>query len=172
MTDAKMTPPAKPPTRWLRPLLFMSLTLNLVILGIVAGAVFGRHERGRDEIVTRDLGFGPFNDAFSEADRKALRDAYRAAKPDLGAERDKMRKGLQETLAVLRAEPFQPDALRAVLDAGGARAVERQQIGRDIVIGQLSKMTTAERAGFADRLEHSLQRKSNRGRRSDHSKRD
>jgi uncharacterized membrane protein len=155
MEDRRPTP-SKPPFRWGRLVLFVSLALNLLVLGAALGR-FG-HERG--EFVARDIGFGLFSDVLHEEDRRALRRAYKAANPDMRADRRQMRDDLQTLMLALRAEPFAPEALRAALESGAARAAQRQVLGQGLILDRVGAMTPAERAGLADRLERSLKRRS------------
>lgn len=173
MTAPKPTSatPPKPPFRWGRVVLFVSLALNLAVVGIVGGAVLGRFGPDRHDIAARDVGFGLFNDALSQDDRKALRGAYMQARPNIRAERQKMRDDLQTILAALRADPFDVDVLRQALDTGAARMAARQAQGQTVVLDYLEKMSNAERAELADRLEKSLKRRAH-GPKSDRPKSD
>ena len=158
MNDAK-TPPAKPPFAWGRVVLFVSLALNLAVIGIIGGAVLGRFGPGHGGLSARDVGFGLFNEALTEQDRKDLRRAYVKAKPNLRAERRQMREDLQGILTLLRASPFDPAALKTTLDLGVARLAERQSLGQTILLDHLAKMSPEDRAAFAERLETSLKRR-------------
>jgi uncharacterized membrane protein len=145
-------------------LLFVSLALNLIVLGIVGGAAMGRFGPQRSDIIARDVGFGLFTEALSDQDRKALRQAYGQARPDIRADRQAMREDLARVLELLRQDPFDAVALRASLQAGAARMAERQALGQTIILNHLAQMPAAERADFADRLEHSLKRRDRRER--------
>ncbi|WP_323007471.1 periplasmic heavy metal sensor [Pseudorhodobacter sp.] len=151
--------PSKPPFRWGKAVLFVSLALNLAVAGIVGGAVWGRFGHDRHDLAARDLGFGLFTEAFSQEDRKTLRQAYVQAKPNMRAERQKMRDDLQTMLTLLRAEPFDVEALRLTLDAGAARVAARQVKGQEVVLDYLASMSGAERQQVADRMEASLMRR-------------
>ncbi|WP_022702680.1 periplasmic heavy metal sensor [Pseudorhodobacter ferrugineus] len=149
----------KPPFRWGRVVLFVSLALNLAVAGVVGGAVLGRFGPDRHDIAARDVGFGLFNDALSKEDRKALRRAYAQMNPDIRADRQKMRDDLQSVLVMLRADPFEVAPLRQALEAGAARITERQEQGQTVVLDYLATLSQAERAVVADRLEESLKRR-------------
>lgn len=161
MSDAnpKLPHAPKPPFRWGRVVLFVSLALNLAVAGVVGGAVLGRFGPDRHDIAARDVGFGLFTEALSKDDRKALRRAYGQANPDIRADRQKMRDDLQSVLVMLRADPFDVEALRQALEAGAARITERQAQGQTIVLDHLAKLSQPERAEIADRLEESLKRR-------------
>lgn len=154
----------KPPFRWGRLVMFLSLAFNLAVLGVVGGAWLGGPEHRRPDFVARDIGFGLFNDALTEDDRKALRRAFAEAKPDFRAERGEMRADLQTLLAVLRAEPLDADALRAMLQKGVDRNANRQALGQKVLVERLIDMPAAQRVALADRLEQSLKRRPKRER--------
>ena len=163
MTD-HTSPTPKPPFRWGRVVLFVSLALNLAVAGMIGGAVLGRFDHKRAEYAARDISFGLFSEALSEGDRKALRRAYGEAKKDIRADRNDMREDLQAVLTALRAQPFDAAGLRATLDRGTARAAERQVLGQTLLLTHLETLSAAERTALADRLEQSLKRRAKRDR--------
>jgi uncharacterized membrane protein len=138
------TPPRS--GRGIKIALVISLALNLLILGVFAGE-FLRGGPGRD------LGFGPFAAAFTDADRKALRREFRQRMPDLRASRVAQREAMAGVAAALRAEPFDPEELRAAVAATAARLGDRVQIAQELLVGHLSAMSPEDRAAFAGRLE-------------------
>lgn len=163
MTDQPPHAP-KPPFRWGRVVLFVSLAVNLAVAGMIGGAMLGRFDHKRAEYAARDISFGLFAEALSEGDRKALRRAYGETKRDIRADRNQMQDDLQSVLAALRAEPFVAATLGAALDRGAARAAERQALGQIVLLQRLETMSVADRAALADRLEQSLKRRSKRDR--------
>jgi uncharacterized membrane protein len=160
MNDPKTTSlqPQKPPFRWGRLVLIVSLALNLAVAGVVGGAILGRGGPDRNGLAARDVGFGMFNEAFSEQDRKELRKTYAKANPNIRADRQQMRDDLRAVLTALRAEPFDAAALRGALETGAARIEARQAQGQAIVLDYLTKMSGAERAEVANQLEKALKR--------------
>lgn len=150
-------PPVVPPSgRKLRIALAVSVALNLLILGLVAGAVLrdgGPHGR-----MVRDLDFGPFTEALTPEDRDALRRDFIRQAPDLRDMRRQMRDDFSTLLAALRAEPFDVEALRGVVANQGDRMAARLELGQDLMLARIAAMTPAERAAFADRLEQRLER--------------
>jgi uncharacterized membrane protein len=62
-------------------------------------------------------------------------------------------------LAALRAEPFDAQELRRLLDAGAERAQSRQELGRALVYDRIVAMSDADRRAFAERLEQGLSRR-------------
>jgi uncharacterized membrane protein len=167
MTDIPQPPqmPDRPTDRpsgrgWKRAFLVL-LAVNLAALGLVAGAELS--DDGPRGHMVRDLGFGPFTDALSPEDRKALRDAFLEKVPDFRAARRDMRTNFAGILAALRTEPFDPAALRTAMDVMQAQNAERLDIGRSLIFDRVAGMTSAERAGFADRLEETMSRRSGDG---------
>lgn len=159
-SETSVTPPAPQPTppkpaRGLRVALAVSVALNLLIIGLVAGAMLrgGPHDR-----MVRDLDFGPFTEALSPEDRAALRRDFIRQAPDMRDMRRQMREDFATVLAALRAEPFDPDALRGVVANQGNRMAARLELGQDLMLARIAAMTPAERAAFADRLERRLER--------------
>ncbi|MEY4871132.1 MAG: hypothetical protein RLZZ563_462 [Pseudomonadota bacterium] len=153
--DAKAAAP-KPAGRGLRVALAVSVALNLLILGLVAGAVLrdgGPHGR-----MVRDLDFGPFTEALTPEDRDALRRDFLRQAPDLRDMRRQMRDDFATLLEALRAEPFDVEALRGVVANQGDRMAARLELGQDLMLARIAAMTPAERAAFADRLERRLER--------------
>lgn len=162
-TSANSQPAATPPKRegtgWRKWLLVGSLTLNLAVLGVVGGAMLRGHSDGPRPMAVRDLGFGPFAEALSDEDRRALRKAFVQRAPDLRVARRAMREDMAAVLQALRAEPFAADALQAALRRGSSRAAERQDLGQALIFDHVAAMTPDARRAFAERLEKSLTRK-------------
>ncbi|HMO09534.1 MAG TPA: periplasmic heavy metal sensor [Paracoccaceae bacterium] len=153
-------PPGPPPGRWMRVLLVVSLALNLAVAGLVAGAMLRGPWSGDGPraVSVRDPGLGPYAAALSEEDRSVLRRALRARLPDLRAARAGFQADMQAVLGALRAEPFDPEALRAAMDRSSARLTETVAIGQAMVFDRIAALGPAERRAFADRLEAALDR--------------
>ena len=160
-------PPAPPPApsqkslRGLRIALGVSVALNLLVAGVVAGAIL--REGGPRDRMVRDLDLGPFTEALSQEDRAALRRDFVARMPELGEARRAMRAEFRDLLVLLRADPFDPEAMREVLAGQRARMQERIDLGQELLLQRLSAMTPEARQAFADRLEDRLRRGSRDG---------
>lgn len=140
----------------LRIALAVSVALNLLIVGLLAGAVL--RDGGPRARMLNDLEFGPFTEALTEQDRKALRRDFVERMPDMRDMRRQMRADFGGLLAALRAEPFDAGAVRALMAGQSARMAERLQLGQDLLVERIGAMTPKERAELADRLEERLQR--------------
>lgn len=154
-----MSDTVKKPNRWLLPLLFISLALNLLIVGIVVGwmASHGGDRRGEYGAV-RGLVGEPFLRALPDDHRQAmLRDVMREA-PRIRESRDSLRARFQAFLAALRADPYDPSAVAALLQQQRQVALQRQDIGERFLLQRIEAMTPQEREDYASALERSFRR--------------
>ena len=71
----------KAPGRAVRIALAVSVALNLAVVGVVAGAALKHGGSGHE--MERDSGFGPFSEALSREDRRALRGQILQRAPEL-----------------------------------------------------------------------------------------
>ncbi|HQU67936.1 MAG TPA: periplasmic heavy metal sensor [Albidovulum sp.] len=132
--------------------LILSLTLNLMILGVMGGAMLAHGGRD-DPRRVRDVGFGPYTEALSPEDRKALREAFVKAAPDFRAGREEARADVAALAAAIRAEPYDRAAVEAVMANQVARIEERLQLGRGLLLDRLDAMGPEARAALAGRIE-------------------
>ena len=166
MTDQE-TPPAAPTvapppapqavgSRWLKPALIASVALNLAVAGLVLGAWLGDGPRHG---MPRDMSFGPFSEAFSDQDRRALRKGLMARAGEFSTSREAARAEFETLLSALRADPFDPAAMTSALAAIETRNAERLQLGRSLIETRLIEMSPEDRKAFADRLERGMKRR-------------
>lgn len=148
--------PAPSGGRWLKLALVVSVGLNLAVAGLVLGARLGEGPR-RD--MPRDMSFGPFSEALSDKDRRALRRDLMGRLGEFRTAREAARAEFAALVTALRADPFDPEALKAALSAIETRNADRLELGRSLIENRLVEMSTAERQAFADRLERGLQRR-------------
>ena len=141
--------------RGLRWALGISLALNLAVVGMVAGAML-RDGPGMRGAMVRDLGFGPFTEALSREDRRALRQALFERAPEIRQARQQRQEDLQALVAILRAEPFDAAALAAAMAEQEARMVGQLRLGQRVLQERIAAMTPEARRGFAERLEDGL----------------
>ena len=151
--DDPATPLQTASPRWMRVVLVVSLALNLLVAGATVGMVL---RGGPPPVAVRDLGFGPFTAALLPEDRAALRRDWLARSDGAGDGRRAMRADMHALLGVLRAEPFDPEALHVILERGAERTSGRLELGLSLIEGRVKALSTAERLAFADRLEREL----------------
>ncbi|ANB34329.1 periplasmic heavy metal sensor [Rhodovulum sulfidophilum] len=134
----------------------LSLAVNVLLLGLIGGAVLGhRSGVGRDHAVTM-MALGPYGRALADTDRAAIRKALRAEAPRFREERREVRQGFRDMLTALRGETFDADRIAAVLDRQEARVQAHAGMVRKLMLDRLSAMSPDERSAFADRLERVL----------------
>jgi uncharacterized membrane protein len=147
--------------RWSKLILVASLGLNLVVVGVVAGAWVNGPKRGDRDMRSPSCLSGPFGRALSKEDRRAMGETFRGdenRKGKLNSQRREMRRIGADVTAVLRAEPFDRTALQVLFDQQVRIVSEQRGLGQEALLDRISAMTPQERAGFADRLEQGLKR--------------
>lgn len=139
--------------RWMKVLLALSLALNLLIIGVIAGAVSrgGSKETAR---LMRDVSFGPYTMALTREDRREMRRAIRSQ--DKAFDRAGARENFRNFLVVLQAEELDLDQLERVFDTQIALAQTRQGIGKTVLLNQIAGMSVEERRVFAERLQEEI----------------
>ena len=151
------------PGGWTRVLLFASLAGNLLVVGLIAGALL-RHDRmdipnqAHRPPGMQDMGFGPYGQALSAQDRVAITEEYRAQGPALQANREKVRRQIKSLLRALRARPFDPAKVQELATQQQELLFERHGLGQRILLDRITAMDDVQRAAFAKRLENSLRR--------------
>ncbi len=143
--------------RWPRVLLVLSLTLNLLILGVIAGAQVRdvrdlRRAPPPTRETLRDTGMAPFFDAMPRDMRGRMGAQMRSRMGAHGPDRDMLAQEMRDMIAVLKTEPYDAAALTALLNAQQARAEARAAAGRKLLLNQIAGMSAAERERFADEL--------------------
>ena len=151
--------PNKKSRRWLYPVLFLSLALNLLIVGIVAGWLASPGGPRRADFGTaRGLVGEQILRALPGDQRRALmRDVLREA-PRIRESREDLRARFQAFLTALRTEPYDPSAVSALLLEQRGVALSRQDIGEKLLLKRLQEMSPEQRKDYADSLEHSFRR--------------
>ena len=138
-------------TRSMRALLIGSLALNLLVLGLLAGAVI-RGPDGFRRASGVDLALGPIVQALGPEDRDAIRADLRGR--DALQQRGPRDRDRQVTalLTALRAPVYDPAAVEAALNGPRDRALAVQQVAQQALLARITAMTPAARQTFADRL--------------------
>jgi uncharacterized membrane protein len=147
--------------RWSKAVLVVSLGLNLVVAGLVAGAWWNGPDRGAHGQSRSVWANSPFGRALSEEDRKALSKELRAEKgagKTLRGQRKAMRDNAKAITAALRADPFDPAVLGALFEDMVDLGRRQHNIGSQALLDRLVSMSKAQRLGFADRFEEAAKR--------------
>ena len=143
---------------WARVLLFVSLALNLLIAGMVAGAIFRNSGDRADGVALRDMGFGFFGAALTTGDRRAIGREMANRSGELRANRAHVRDQMAQFLQALRAVPYDGDAVLVLSGGLQSKLAERQQIGQDALLDRIAAMSDQQRAAYANRLERAMKR--------------
>lgn len=133
----------------------LSLALNLLLVGLIAGAM-ARGPAGRHGMIGGDVGFGPLTAGLSREDRRALRERYEVLRPDFRAERAAMRGDFLALAEVLSAPEWDRTAAEAILARNGTRTAERLREGQAVFLDYLDTLSPAMRQALAARLEEAL----------------
>ena len=168
MPNASPDPESRPRmSRGIRIVLFLSLALNLLVVGLVAGFIFRGGPDGRPPKHVRDA-VAPYTAALERGDRREIgRRIYRSLRAEGSREamRAEMRAEYTKALTLLRAETFDADAFADVIARQTTRAADRQKFGQRELVRHLSEMTTEERRAYAQRVAEALERFGRRERR-------
>lgn len=145
--------------RWLVPVLVISLAMNVLVAGVVIGAVVsggGKHRGTNDGGPARGFIGEPFLRALPQDHRRALAQGLRENPREIQETREALRERVQNLLAVLRTDPFDAETAARLLSEQRALVVDRQKHGETLLLDRLSSMTAEERADYADKLENAL----------------
>ncbi|SFR57468.1 periplasmic heavy metal sensor [Litoreibacter janthinus] len=142
--------------------LAVSLALNVLVLGAVAGSAFhdgGRDRRNYSDRSNDNAAIGIYGRALAREDRRAVGQRLRA---DRGSEGREIRAELGdlagETAQLLRAMPFDKDAFAAVLLRQQALIKGRSDNMQAALVDHIASMTPEARIEYADRLQEILER--------------
>lgn len=160
MADAPNTSPdaKRGPRLWLRVIVFVSLAMNLLILGAVVGMlVLGPRFGDRPHPPRVDRAGGPLTAALNREDKREigrkLRRLYRDGRPN----REAVRAEYREVIAALRADPFDATRVEASLKRQLNAVTERQALGHEVLLDHLGAMSVEARRAYAHRLEEGLE---------------
>jgi uncharacterized membrane protein len=158
MSQDQQTPKPKRRISWRGVLLIVSLGLNLLVVGMVAGAVLGKGPH-RELPALRSLGYGPYISALPDDALREMRGVVAREQGSFRENRRKMREEFEALLALLRAETVDEGALRQAIESQRNRVTERLALGSELVIAQLVAMTPEDRMAYADRLDKLMKRR-------------
>lgn len=157
-----MTPPtdAPKPRRWVTPLLFLSLAVNLLIAGLVAGAFLSpdgpRRSGDEDQRAIRGVLGEPFFRALPKDERRAMVRDIIGNREQFREGREVLRERFEGFLATLRTESFDRAQAERLLGQQREAAIKRQTLGEDLLLDRLEAMTPEQRSAYADELETRL----------------
>ncbi|HEV8033419.1 periplasmic heavy metal sensor [Yoonia sp.] len=141
------SPQARPSRLW-QIVLVLSLALNLAVVGVVVGsAASGRWGDGPPR--SFDLGLAPIARALEPQERRAI---GRKLREDRSLRDFDLRDRVNRVVTALRADPFDPDVLRALLAEQSERITAVQATAQEVVVEQIIAMTPERRRAFAEQV--------------------
>jgi len=142
------------PARWVKPLLVVSLAVNLIVAGLIGGAMLrgGPPEQMHPDRSVSALGLRLYLRALPADQRRQIAKDARARRGEFKLGPKLIRAHMRALAAAVEAEPFDPETLRVVLSAQSASVAGNMAIGQDILIDRIAAMTEAERKEFAAAL--------------------
>ena len=149
-----MSEQMKTPRKWTKALLIVSLALNACFIGLIIGVKLTQ-DGMRPQRAPSAQG-SLYLRALSHEDRRTLGQAMRSYHTREMRQMD--RAGYENALVLLRATPFDPEALEDLMEDQTEASEERLEYAREALIAHLAAMSDAERVEFADALEHALKR--------------
>ena len=149
-----MSEQMKTPRKWTKVLFIVSLALNACFIGLIIGVKLTQ-DGMRPQRAPSAQG-SLYLRALSHEDRRTLGQAMRSYHTREMRQMD--RAGYENALVLLRATPFDPEALEDLMEDQTEVSEERLEYAREALIAHLAAMSDAERAEFADALEHALKR--------------
>ena len=149
-----MSEQMKTPRKWTKVLLIVSLALNACFIGLIIGVKLTQDEMRPQRAPSAQGSL--YLRALSHEDRRALGKSMRSYHTREMRQMD--RAGYENALVLLRAIPFDQEALENLMEDQTEASEERLEYAREALIAHLAAMSDAKRAEFADALEHALKR--------------
>ena len=161
MSDQGHTRPGR--RRWWAALLIGSLALNLLVIGAGVGLLINwpHHHYWHAERFFGPAGLGSVARALDDRDRHSLGREIASGEQEFGKMRRIGQEHLQQLIAVLTAEPFDPDALDAQFVRQQDMASNRLRQGHEMVAAKIKAMDREQRLGYAERLERQFKKRRN-----------
>ena len=153
-----MAEQGKPMSRGAKILLFGSLALNLLIVGVIAGVVLTGGPGNDRREVRSDVGGFTLVRALPRDARAELRKRFEAKRANL-RESGNGSPSKQDILATLRATPFDPQAFAELVSSQTRSLAERGRLGQEALVEQVAEMTDDERRAYADDVEDAFSRR-------------
>ncbi|WP_172331518.1 periplasmic heavy metal sensor [Mangrovicoccus sp. HB161399] len=149
-----MSEPASPRRKlaW-RILTGVSLALNVLVICAVAGLFLSKRAFDGDRPPPMRPGFvAPLIGVLPPGDRRAVLSELHAIGRAEGVTRGTQEEVRLRVIALLEAEPFDPEALRDLLDGSNAAFAGFTDRAHAVIIDRIAAMPPEERAEYVDRL--------------------
>jgi uncharacterized membrane protein len=144
--------------RWLKPLLIVSLGVNLAVIGLVLGAYVGGNFPGGGSFAG-PRGLRPYIQAMPEDDRAELRQRFEASKKARRRAQAEMNRAWKDVETALLAVPFDADALARAFRNQTESLIGLAKTGQGALLVQITAMSDADRAAYARQLAETPKRR-------------
>ncbi|MEM6618101.1 MAG: periplasmic heavy metal sensor [Pseudomonadota bacterium] len=144
---------------WGRVVLLVSLALNFLVIGVVVGVLAGilpdRGPRGGARHLDRvSMGLGPYIQALPAGAQETVKAAGGGFDRDARRARiSALRNQRRTVVRLLRASPFDPEALRAALADQRSRAFATTPAVQEAFVVAFTALTSEERAAVLERAQ-------------------
>ncbi|MBN2740351.1 MAG: periplasmic heavy metal sensor [Rhodobacteraceae bacterium] len=152
--------------RGLRWALIASVTLNLLVVGVITGGIIG-HDRHPPRPVVGDVTLGAFTNALSKEDREALRKAAQKRGSAFRDMRRQSRADMAALITALKADPWNRAEVEQIFARHQSRISSRVLIGDALIFERIDAMSPTRRQEFAQRLSEDAKRLEKRKDRDD-----
>jgi uncharacterized membrane protein len=139
--------------RWGKLVLVASLSLNVLVVGLVAGTVMSGDPRVKPTGDAADGGVRAVINALRHEDRRAIGRSLQDGKREMMEARKASNAALLETL---RADVFDKVAFAEAMATQTNIATGRYIKSAEVLAERLNDMSDSERSAFADRFEQEL----------------
>ena len=140
-------PTPRPRRLWLRVLFGVSLALNLLFVGVAVGAWWRFDGAGH-----RSGAFSVSAAIYRELPKDERRDLWRQLRQQRDTPRGQRRADLGAVVEALVSDPFEPDAVRNILENAQTRRTDQARSMREAWLKKVEAMSAADRAAYAKRL--------------------
>ncbi len=138
--------------RRLRWAMVVSLGINLLVLGAVAGAYLAGGAPAPRHMDMRGAGPASFMGALRAGDRRAIAEMMRDRGMAIKEDRRRAQADFDEMLRLLKAESFDAQAVEAIMTRQNEEARERRRLAQQAFLEHLTRLPAVERRAMAERL--------------------
>jgi uncharacterized membrane protein len=143
-----MENPSPKTRRWMTWALIASMGLNFALIGLAAGAFF----KGPRPDHVSGPALAQYARALPRPYDRDLRHALRSSRGEWTGPREALRAQRGALAEALTAEPFDVEAVRAILEREDALADDLAARGKTLLLDQIGRMSAEDRAAFAAAL--------------------
>ncbi|OCX64555.1 hypothetical protein BFP70_11000 [Thioclava sp. SK-1] len=137
--------------RGVRWALIASVTVNILVLGVIVGGILG-HGAGGKARPMPEMSFGPFDRGLRPEDKAAIRKAAMEKGVDLRGIDDESRQNFDTILTAIAAEPFDMVTLQDALRQHRAEISRRIELGENLMVDHLKTLSPQQRQNFVNQV--------------------